>query len=122
MITRIDDMPSGTIGFRAHGRVTRDDYREVLEPVIAEAVAAGGVRMLYVLGEDFESYSAGAMEADTGLWLGHATAWEKCAVVTDTRWVHDAVVAFGWLMPGRVRTFDLTGIEDAKSWLAEPVA
>ena len=34
MIKRIDDMPAGTIGFRANGKLTRDDYRNVLEPVL----------------------------------------------------------------------------------------
>ena len=30
MVERIDDMPAGTIGLRASGKLTRDDYREVL--------------------------------------------------------------------------------------------
>jgi hypothetical protein len=30
MVERIDDMPAGTIGFLASGKLTRDDYREVL--------------------------------------------------------------------------------------------
>ena len=33
MIERMDDMPAGVIGLRASGKLTRDDYRDVLESV-----------------------------------------------------------------------------------------
>ena len=39
MIERIDDMPPGSIGFSANGKLTRDDYRNVLEPVLHGAAA-----------------------------------------------------------------------------------
>jgi len=38
MIERIDDMPTGTIGFRASGKLTRDDCRNVLEPVLRPGI------------------------------------------------------------------------------------
>ena len=50
MIKPISDMPDGTIGFRAHGAVTRDDYRDVLEPAMRAAAETGEIRMLYELG------------------------------------------------------------------------
>lgn len=37
MVERIDDMPAGTIGFRASGKLSRDDYREVMEPGLRAA-------------------------------------------------------------------------------------
>jgi hypothetical protein len=49
MIERIDDMPTGTIGFRANGKLTREDYRNVLEPVLREAAESGEIRMLFSL-------------------------------------------------------------------------
>lgn len=36
MIERIEDMPTGTIGFTAGGKLTHDDYREVLEPTLRQ--------------------------------------------------------------------------------------
>jgi hypothetical protein len=33
------DMPAGTIGLRASGKLNKADYREVLEPALREAVA-----------------------------------------------------------------------------------
>ena len=39
MIERIAEMPPGTIGLRAAGKLTVEDYREVLEPALQEAGA-----------------------------------------------------------------------------------
>ena len=32
MIERIEEMPAGKMGLRASGKLTREDYRDVLEP------------------------------------------------------------------------------------------
>src|SRR5215213_6325260 len=53
VVERIDDMPAGTIGFRASGKLTVEDYREVLVPGLQEAVDSGEVRLLFVL-TDFD--------------------------------------------------------------------
>ena len=120
MITTIPDMPAGTIGFEATGTVTAEDYETVLVPALTAAIEAGPVRLLYVLGDDFESYSAGAMWSDTRLWAGHPTGWARIAVATDVDWVEHAIKAFGWMMPGRVRLFDDDDVDEAKRWLVLP--
>ena len=51
MVERIEDMPAGTIGFRASGKLTPEDYREVLVPTLRGAVDSGEVRMLFVLSD-----------------------------------------------------------------------
>ncbi len=119
MITVIPDMPPGTVGVQATGRVSREDYAEVLVPAVEAAAGSGPVRLLYVLGDDFESFSPGAMWSDTRLWAGHVGSWEKLAVVTDVDWVENAVHAFGWLVHGQVRVFADDDLDEAKAWLAE---
>jgi hypothetical protein len=118
VITTIDAMPAGTIGFEARGTVTSEDYETVLVPALTKAMEAGPVRLLYLLGDDFESYSAGAMWSDTRLVSGHVRDWERIAVATDVDWVERAVKAFGWMMPGQVKVFDDDEVEEAKRWLA----
>ena len=119
MIAALTDMPVGTIGFEARGTVTSEDYETVLVPGLTAALEGGEpVRLLYVLGDDFESYSAGAMWSDTRLWAGHMGAWERIAVATDVDWVEHAIKAFGWMMPGRIRVFDDDEVDEAKAWLA----
>ena len=120
MIRTIERMPPGTMGFEAVGKVTDEDYREVLLPALRAALDRNDVRMLYVLGDDFDSYSPGAMWADTKLWAGHMKAWKKVAIVSDADWLENSVKAFGWLVPGQVKTFDTDDVGDAKRWLVDP--
>ena len=118
MIKVIEDMPPGTIGLEAIGRVTDEDYERVLVPAVSAALERKDVRLLYVLGDEFDSYSAGAVWADTKLWAGHLTSWQKVTIVSDADWLENAVKAFGWLMPGEVKVFDDDDLDDAKEWLA----
>ena len=76
------------------------------------------VRLLYVVGDDFESYSPGALWADTKLWASRVKAWKKVAIVSDADWLENSVTAFGWLVPGQFRVFDSDDVDDAKMWLA----
>lgn len=120
MIRLLDHMPMGVIGFEASGKVTKEDYEHVLVPAVTAAMGQGPVRLLYILGEGFESYSPGAMWSDTRLWAGHRNAWERVAVVTDVDWVENGVKAFSWLMPGKIRVFDDDDVDKAKLWLVTP--
>lgn len=121
MIERIEAMPAGTVGLRASGKLTVEDYREVLEPALEEATAAGSVRLVFVL-TGFDGVAPGAWIEDvkTGLraWVRDHDAWKRMALVTDVEWVAKAMRAFAWMAPGEVRTFDLDQLEEAKGWVA----
>ena len=117
MIKVIENMPVGTIGVEAAGKVTEDDYRNVLAPAVSAALERGDVRLLYVLGKDFDSYSAGALWADTKMVAGNRKAWKKVAIVSDADWLENSIKAFGWLMPGEVKVFETDEVHDAKEWL-----
>jgi hypothetical protein len=118
VIHEITNMPIGTIGFEATGKVSQEDYEAVLVPAVQAAMEAGRVRILYVLGDDFESYAPGAMWADTKLWAGNLRGWEKIAIATDIDWIENAIKAFRWMMPGKVRLFDDDEVDEAQLWLA----
>ena len=117
MIRLIRNMPPGTIGIEAVGKVTEDDYQNVLVPAVSEALERNDVRLLYILGDDFESYSAGALWADTKLVAGHREGWRKVAIVSDADWLENSIKAFGWLMPGEIKVFETDEVNDAKKWL-----
>ena len=121
MIERIDDMPAGTVGLRASGKLTRDEYREVLEPALRQGIDTGELRLVFVLA-DFDGIEPAAIPEDmkTGLsaWLGHHSAWKRFALVTDVEWVAKAMHMFAWMTPGEVRIYELDRIEEAKAWLA----
>jgi hypothetical protein len=121
MIERIDDMPEGTIGLRASGKLSRDDYREVLEPALREGIDSGELRLLFVL-TDFDGLEAAAYPEDIktgfGAWFGHHSAWKRFALVTDTEWVAKWTHAFAWLTPGEVMICEPEKLDEAKRWVA----
>lgn len=122
MIERIADMPPGTVGFRASGAVSADDYRDVLEPDLQRAAEAGEIRLIYVIEGDLDmTMGAMAQDAKTGLGLavGHHSAWKRMAVVTDVEWVDRAMRMFAWMVPGEFRTYPTSQLEDAKHWVSE---
>jgi hypothetical protein len=121
MIEKIDAMPAGTIGFRASGKLTRPDYRDVLEPVLREAAEAGSIRMLFEL-TDFDGLEPAAwwedMKTGLGLGLGHHSAWKKSAIVTDVEWVAKAFRLFAWMTPGEVKIYRVDQRDDALNWVS----
>lgn len=121
MIERIEEMPAGTIGLRATGRLTVEDYREVLEPALKEGVDSGQLRLVFVLA-DFDGLDHGAWVEDlkTGLraWVRDHSAWHRFALVTDVEWVAKAMRAFAWMAPGEVRVFALDEQGAARDWAA----
>ena len=119
MIELLTDLPDNVVGAEAVGEVSTDDYRTVLEPAIDAALGKHAkARLLYVLGDRFEGYSAGAAWEDTKVGVEHWRSWERIAVVTDREWIAHGVKAFGWLLPGAVRVFPVAERADATAWVA----
>jgi hypothetical protein len=122
MVEPIQDMPRGVVGFRASGKLTAADYRDVLEPKLREAVEAGETRVLCVP-SDFEGLEPGAWIEDvkTGLevLVRHHSARKRYALVTDVDWIAKATRMFAWMIPGEVQIFDLDHLEDATAWIAD---
>ena len=122
MVERIEEMPAGTIGFKVVADLTGDDYRDQIEPALAEAAEQGNVRLLFEIDAGF-GMDAGAVieDAKTGLklGLGHMKAWQRTAIVTDIDWIRKATKAFGFMAPGEVRAFDPAELGAAKVWVAE---
>ena len=56
VIRTMERMPAGIIGLEAVGRVTDQDYQDVLVPAVSAALERGDVRLLYALSREFDSY------------------------------------------------------------------
>ena len=123
MIELLDDLPTGTIGFRAVGTVTAADYREVLDPAIHAAVAEHGrLDFVIVIDDEFDHYSLGAMLEDAKLLGRPLSSWDRAAFVTDRDVLTGIAVAFGGLVPGEFRVFPLARLDDAIAWVGEGAA
>jgi hypothetical protein len=117
----IPDMPVGTLGFRVSGHLTRDDYVEVLVPPLRQAVEAGErLRVLYAIGPELHMEPRAVWEdikLEGDLGIKHRDAWERIAVVTDLDWLWHAFGMFSWMVPGEMRMFHESELEEAKRWL-----
>jgi hypothetical protein len=110
-------MPPGTIGVEATGTVSEEDLERVLEPALTDALARHEVRLLFVLGEEFESFSGGAAWSQGKLWAKHLKGWERVAVVSDADWLEHGADVFTKLVPGEVKVFETDEVGEAKAWL-----
>ncbi len=120
MIRLLSDMPSGVLGFEAVDEVEEEDYRDVLVPAIERAIDKyGKVRMVYMLGPEFEEYDDDAMKADLKLGLSHPASFERIAIVTNVGWAKPAIRALSLVMPGHARVFRVAQLAEAKAWAAE---
>ena len=123
MIELIHDVPDRVLGIKASGQVTSDDYQQVLIPALEDKLRTlRKVRLLYVVGEDFQGYSGGAAWEDAKVGMKHLSDFDRVAIVTDVDWIENMAKAFGFAMPGEVRVFDGDDLDDAREWISEPAA
>jgi stage II sporulation SpoAA-like protein len=118
MLERMQHLPEGIDGVKAVGRVSREDYERVLEPLIDGARREGRrLRLLYQVGPEFEGFSAGAAWEDAKLGLASLRMFEGCAVVTDVGWIRESTRLAAFLMPCPVRVFGNGERDEAVEWL-----
>ena len=71
MIRLLGDMPVGVLGIEAIDDVEKEDYQNVLLPAVEAALAEHGkVRLVYVLGPEFDDYEGEAVWEDLKLGVG----------------------------------------------------
>lgn len=102
------------------GTITSADYDATLVPAIEAALADHDrIRMLVILGDEFQGFDLSAVWADSKLGMSHWGGFDRVAVVTDTNWVRTAIRLASPMMPCPVQIFDLAEVEEARRWLQE---
>jgi len=122
MVERVADLPADVLGFRATGKITRDEYRELMEPIYATLERGEKLNIYFELADAFHGLDLGAlwedMKAAGSVGLKHRSSWQRMAVVTDKDWIRHAAAAAGWLAPGELRLFAPDETAAAKAWVA----
>jgi hypothetical protein len=116
VIKQLDDIPAGVIGFEAIGEIHSADYTDVLRPALERAAAGGDIRLVFVLGDRFEGYSAGASWEDAKLAFEHHKAFGRMALVSDDDWIRHLATVFGWIVPGDFEHFAVAERDAAIAW------
>jgi hypothetical protein len=118
MLEKLSDIPDDIVGVRAIGKLTRDDYEKVIEPLLDDARREGRrLRFLYQVGPEFEGLTPGAAWEDAKLGLRSLGAFEGCAIVTDHGWVRDSTRIARFFLPCPVRVFANCDRDKAVAWL-----
>jgi hypothetical protein len=113
------ESPPNVIAIKAVGKLAKDDYTNVLTPAIKALIdSTGELRAVIVIGEDFDGIAPGGTWEDFRTGLQHLGKWKRCAVVTDKDWVKHGVALFGWTMPGDVKMFAESEVDQAIEWAA----
>jgi hypothetical protein len=123
MVEGVADLPDGVLGFRATGKISGDEYRELMIPIYAALERGEKLNIYFELAEDFHGLDLAALWEDLkaagSVGLKHRSSWQRMAVVTDKDWIRHGAAVAGWLAPGELRLFDPDERPAAKAWVAE---
>jgi hypothetical protein len=126
MVEQLRDLPVGVLGFRASGKITHEEYREMMKPIYATLERGEKLNIYFELAGDFHGLDLGAlwedMKAAGSVGLKHRSSWQRMALVTDKDWIRHAAAVFGPLTPGELRVFEPDEAAQAKAWVAEPLS
>jgi hypothetical protein len=118
MIERVQDLPHGVDGLRLTGTVTKDDYDDVVFPLLAAAEERRQpLRLLIDFPPEFDGYTVRGALSDMRTGFRSIDAIERVALVTDRRWVRTLTRAFRRLMPYAINVYAHDSYDDAVSWL-----
>ena len=119
MIEIIKDVPPGIFAVRSVGVLTKEDYDEVVVPLLEEATRTGHrIRCLCQVGPEFRGLTPSAAWEDVRLGLRALRLFEACAVVSDLGWIRQSSRLAAFFMPCPVQVFGEHEREQAIKWLS----
>jgi len=108
------------VGFKATGKVTKDDFDNVVIPAVDKSVAANGVlNYLLVLDTEVSNFEGGAWLKDVFLGIKNLTKWNRAAIVSDSTGVKIFTEVFSVVTPGEFKGFKMDQLEEAIGWVSE---
>lgn len=119
MIEIMQGLPENVLGVIYSGKVTGEDYDDVLIPIFKEKLNKfGKIRLLYQINTGISHFSWSSYLEDTKIsW--HLFSFEKVAIVSDIHWIDESVKLFAFMMPMPVKAFTGDRIDEAKAWISE---
>jgi hypothetical protein len=98
------------------GKLTKEDYENVLPEVERLIKAHGKLRMLVQM-HDFHGWTAGALWQDIKFDLKHFRDIDRLALVGEKAWEHGMAVFCKPFTTAAVRYFDRGDADQAESWV-----
>jgi len=120
MVTKIHNLPSNMVGFKASGEVTQDDFMNTIIPKVKELVeATGRLNYMLVLDDGANGWTAGAWLNDAFLGLKNLTHWHRASIVTDSEGIRKFTDVFSKFVPGEFKGFE--NEKEAVEWTSEQI-
>ena len=114
MLELIDGLPGNVVGIAVSGRLTKQDYEDLLVPAMQKSLRRHEkIRLYYELNSRFP----GAAWDELDLGLEHASRCERVAIVTDIGWVRLTVKALRFLIPSEIRVFATIQADEGRAWI-----
>lgn len=114
----MEGLPRDVVAVRAVGVITSEDYRQTLLPLVEEKLKEHDrLKLLFVMGDDYATFSGDAAWEDTKFDLKHLHDFSRIAVVTDVDWVSRTMKVFAPVLPYTLQVFPMAEMEAAKSWI-----
>jgi hypothetical protein len=118
MLEILKGYPDDVLAVSGKGRITAEDYRDVLIPEANRLIEKHGtIRLFCRLGPEFEGLTAGAAWADLKLGVSRWNQIGRMAVVTDVTWIKDAILLFAPIFHHPVRAFPNAELQAASDWI-----
>jgi hypothetical protein len=106
------------IGLRATGKLTDQDYQEVLIPSLETLINQHAkVWLLCFIDEEFAGLEAEALWDTAKFFLPHKDGFEKMVIVGGPKWIELIMKLFAPLMKGDVKTFPSDRPPRAWRWI-----
>ena len=119
MLERLDDVPAGIVALKVVGKISKEDYEKVFEPLFEEARQQGRrIRLLYEVGLEYQGFTPGAAWEDLKIGPRALGLFDGCAVVSDIGWIREWTRLVGFLLPWPVRVFGIDERDKAIDWLS----
>ncbi len=113
---RITQNEGNLITVRVSGKLTQEDYDELM-PAWEHLIAnQGSMRMLLVM-EDFHGWKPVAAWDDFRFGTAHGKHIERIAMVGEKKWQEWLAKIGSIFTPERVRYFDLANLDSAERWV-----
>ena len=120
MLTIIEGLPDHVIGIRITDKLRAQDYEQQLIPLVnARLDKHDKLDLLCCIDGEWKGMEAGAAWQDLHLGLGNLGHWARMAIVTDIKWLENAIKLFRLFSPGELRHFDSDDYDEASAWVCE---
>lgn len=119
MLEKLTDVPPGIEAVKVVGKMSKEDYEKVFEPLFDDARKRGShIRLLYQVGPEYQGFTPGAAWEDLKIGPRSLKLFDGCAVVTDFGCIREWTRVVGFLLPWPVRVFGNEQRDKAIDWLS----